>query len=321
MRVKIRQVTDLADLEAFHTVMTAGQAHDYVSLPADPFEELLPRLSEPSTRSERLERFLGTVDDVPVGIMDLRYPLLDNLASAHLDVIVHPDHRGRGHGQALLDYGVTAAQKHGRSRFYLESAVEPAARLITKLGAIAGQQAVRRRLDLTAPLRDRVPVPEGYRLVHYLDRAPEEVVDGVAHLQGRMSTDMPLGDLALEPEAWDAARLRDREDDLIAQGRSSASTAAVHRATGYVAGITDLVFNRRDPGPVGQWATIVDPDHRGHRLGLVLKSWNHHYLLEQSPAAEFINTWNAESNSFMVSVNVALGFEVMERWTEWQLDV
>jgi GNAT superfamily N-acetyltransferase len=321
VEVKIRPVTDLADLRAFHAITSAAHAHDYVSLPAEPFATLLPRLTQPQTRADRVERFLGLEDDVPVGLMDLQLPLLDNVVSAHLDVIVHPDHRGRGHGQALLERGLAEGQRQARSRFYLESSVEPAQRLLTKAGALPAQQAVRRRLDLTAPLHPPSPVPDGYRLVHYRDRAPEDAVDGVAHLQGRMSTDAPVGELGTEPELWDADRLREREDNLLAERRAAVSTAVVHIATNYVAGITDLIVNRDDPTCVDQWATIVDPDHRGRRLGVVLKSWNHPALLEHWPSAAFINTWNAESNTYMVCVNEALGFEVMERWTEWQLDV
>jgi GNAT superfamily N-acetyltransferase len=318
--VKIRQVIDLPDLVAFHAIQEVSYAHDFTFLPADPIAMLLPRLAEPETRSERVERFLGLEGGVPVGLIDLRIPLLDNLTSGHLDVIVAPGHRGRGHGQALLDAGISLLRAHGRSRFYLESAVEAADRLLTKAGALAGQQAVRRTLDLTAALVPRTPVADGYRLVQYLDRAPDEVVDGIAHLQGRMSTDMPLGELDLEPEVWDAERLREREETLLAENRSCLTTVAVHVATGYVAGVTDLIVNREDPACVDQWATIVDPDHRGYRLGMAVKSWNHPYLLEHWPAAAYINTWNAESNTFMVSVNEALGFQVMDRWTEWQLD-
>jgi GNAT superfamily N-acetyltransferase len=319
--VQIHPVTDLGQLRDYHALMAVSHAHDFVLLPMDPFETLLPRLAEPATRTERVERYVGYDGEVPVGIIDLRLTLLDNLSSARLDVIVHPDHRSRGHGQELLEFAVAAGGRHDRKRFFLESSVEPAERLLTKRGALLGQTAARRRLDLTAPLIEPVPVPPGYRLVQYLDRAPEEVAAGIAHLQGRMSTDAPRGESDVEPELWDTARLREREADLLAERRSSITTLVVHDATGYVAGVTDLIVNRDDPACVDQWATIVDPDHRGHGLGVVLKSWNHPYLLEHWPAASFINTWNAESNTFMIRVNEALGFTLMERWSEWQLDV
>ena len=67
--------------------------------------------------------------------------------------------------------------------------------------------------------------------------------------------------------------------------------------------------------------TIVDPDHRGHGLGLVLKTWNHAFLAESAPGVRWVNTWNARSNTFMIRVNEQLGFEPMETWGEHQLDL
>jgi len=55
-------------------------------------------------------------------------------------------------------------------------------------------------------------------------------------------------------------------------------------------------------------------------LGLLLKAHNHRLVREGSPGTRWINTWNAESNPWMVAVNEALGFVPMEYWTEWQLD-
>lgn len=330
--MQINRVTDLASLQQFHHLKNLTLDHDYDRLPGVPIEELLPRHEQPQSATDRVERFLAEEAGHPVGILDLRYPLVENRSGAHLDLVVHPDHRARGLGRELLAFGIAEGQRFGRTRFYLETPSldgddsdgdgdGPAACLLKQAGAIVGQTARRRLLDLSGPLIPAAAVPPDYRLVHYPDRAPEELAAGVAHLLGRMTTDTPQGELSVEPEHWNVARLRDHEAELVAQNRRRITTAAVHVQTGVVAGVTDLVFAVTDPGPVGQWSTIVAPDHRGHRLGLVLKGWNHRYLLEQSPAARFITTWNAESNTYMVSVNEALGFQPMERWTEWQLDL
>jgi GNAT superfamily N-acetyltransferase len=68
-----------------------------------------------------------------------------------------------------------------------------------------------------------------------------------------------------------------------------------------------------------QWDTLVRSDHRGHRLGLLMKLANLRQVRERSPQTRFLNTWNAESNAPMVSVNERLGFVVVEAWEEWQL--
>jgi GNAT superfamily N-acetyltransferase len=123
-----------------------------------------------------------------------------------------------------------------------------------------------------------------------------------------------------EQEKWDAARYRDKERSAIDRKRRRIATAAVHES-GQVAGLTDIGVNAAAPEVGYQWDTIVDPDHRGHGLGLVLKTWNHALLVETVPGVRYLNTWNAASNSFMIRVNEAMGFEPVEDWSEYQLDL
>ena len=40
----------------------------------------------------------------------------------------------------------------------------------------------------------------GYRLVQWGNEAPDELVDDIAYLDGRLIEDAPMGDLAIEPE-------------------------------------------------------------------------------------------------------------------------
>jgi GNAT superfamily N-acetyltransferase len=136
-----------------------------------------------------------------------------------------------------------------------------------------------------------------------------------------MVLDAPMGEMDYEPEKWDAARYRKSEESAMRRRRRRFTTAAVHEGTGAVAGFTEICVSLSQPEAAIQWNTIVDPDHRGRRLGMVLKSWNHRAVVEAEPAVRWISTWNAASNSYMIDVNDALGFRVAEKWTEWQLDL
>ena len=57
-----------------------------------------------------------------------------------------------------------------------------------------------------------------------------------------------------------------------------------------------------------QWQTIVLPEHRGHRLGMLVKVANLDHLRAHEPAVTVIHTGNADSNAPMLRVNVAMGF-------------
>jgi hypothetical protein len=58
--------------------------------------------------------------------------------------------------------------------------------------------------------------------------------------------------------------------------------------------------------------------HRGHRLGLLLKVANLLRLHEREPRIDRIITWNATSNSHMLDINRAMGFELLDEWNTWQ---
>lgn len=324
----IIEVKDLTSLRDHHDVERATCEHDFVALPVDPIEEQVPVIEGHQAAGEHVTYYVAYDDGVPVGALSVVLFTLDNLTAANLDGSVHPDHRRRGHGRRLLEHALDAVRSAGRTRVFVQApwaaAGEegPAFPMLRAAGAQPKLEDVRRLLDLQAfPVGEPLPAPEGYRVVQWVDTAPDEVVDGLAYLLHRMVLDAPMGDLDIEPEQWDRARYRDSEDSARRRHRTRLTTVVVHEASGEVAGMTEIMVHRSQPEVATQWNTIVDPRHRGHRLGMVLKTWNHRALAEHVPEVRWVNTWNAASNTFMIDVNEALGYRVAETWTEWQLDL
>jgi RimJ/RimL family protein N-acetyltransferase len=132
-----------------------------------------------------------------------------------------------------------------------------------------------------------------------------------------MSTDTPRGDLSLEPEIWDAERWREKEDDAFHSGRGRVAAGAVD-ARGHLIAFTDIGVWKQAPDVAEQWNTIVDPDHRGHRLGLAVKIANLRQLRREVPRALRLETWNANDNSRIIAINETLGFQIVERVDEFQ---
>ena len=326
--MELKPVEDVAALRAWHAVDVAARAVDHVGLPADPIEERLPRLDplSPHGGEQALLR-IGCEGGEAVVAVEISLPVHDNLSTASIDVRVRPDRRSRGIGRAAMSAALEETAQLGRTRILVEAPSPyptgpgPADALLRSIGARPALVEVRRLLDLrTAEPIAPPPAPAGYRLVQWRERLPDEHLEDMAHLMHRMSTDAPLGELDWEPEVWDGARFRAKEDAAALRGRVGFGTLAVHEQSGRVAGFTDLGINLNEPITGFQWETIVEPGHRGHGLGFVLKAHNHQQLREQSPVTAWLNTWNAESNAHMVGINERLGFRPVEYWTEWQLD-
>ena len=70
-----------------------------------------------------------------------------------------------------------------------------------------------------------------------------------------------------------------------------------------------------------QSGTLVDPAHRGHRLGLAIKLANHRRVRARTPTCRLLLTGNAGVNAPMNAVNDALGYREIERCVEMQKDV
>ena len=65
-------------------------------------------------------------------------------------------------------------------------------------------------------------------------------------------------------------------------------------------------------------ATLVHPEHRGHRLGLAVKLANLEALAHEAPLVRRIVTGNARVNAPMIAVNDLMGFEVAGAGYFWQ---
>lgn len=272
-------------------------------------------------------------DGAVVGAAGMTLPLSDNLERADVDVSVVPEAWRRGIGSALLDEAVVAARAAGRRILmsWLEgptgldttaaTAFAAAHGFTPRLQEIARAQRAPFDLETAAALEeDARRRASAYRIVQWRDRAPDDLVDELARLNQRMSTDAPVGELDFAEEAWDADRVRSAESRRARMGRQSFATAAL-AADGTMAGVTDVVVATDSDATAFQDLTIVDPRHRGHRLGLLMKAANLRLVLGDRPGIESIWTWNAESNRFMIGVNELLGYRV-EGWSSgYQLDL
>jgi hypothetical protein len=70
-----------------------------------------------------------------------------------------------------------------------------------------------------------------------------------------------------------------------------------------------------------QGDTIVLREHRGHRLGMLLKLANLDHLQRLAPGHPSVTTYNAEENRHMLSVNEDVGFVAWGYEGAWQKEL
>lgn len=80
---------------------------------------------------------------------------------------------------------------------------------------------------------------------------------------------------------------------------------------------TDLQVPRADPRTAHQGGTLVVTEHRGHRLGALVKAAVLREVPATQPGVRRISTYNLDSNTPMVKLNEALGFVPAGQLSAW----
>ncbi|MER7273338.1 GNAT family N-acetyltransferase [Dactylosporangium sp. NPDC000244] len=270
-------------------------------------------------------RFLARQGGEPVGAVQLDLPRHENLDKAHVDIHVRPAHRRRGVGRALFAHAAAVARADGRTRVLGFGPAEPAG-FAESCGMTNGLLDARRRLllaDADEAALDRLYAEgraraAGYRLVHWGDALPEEHVEDLAALDSSFVTETPMGELDYEPERVDAERLRTQHAAFVAWGSRRYEAGLVHEASGRLVAWTAIRVARTVDWHAWQLITLVHPAHRGRRLGIVAKVANLRAMRAAEPAVTTIDTFNAADNSYMIAINEAMGFRLVDHWANWQ---
>ncbi len=267
--------------------------------------------------------FLGTVDGVPVATGSYHASELDNLDVAWFDVQVHPDHRRLGLGSEVLEHLTGAAAALGRTSFGMSCWESPAGDFEgfgrrhgyerKAVGISRRQYLAEVDPSVVRDLHDAALERAGdYELVRTLGRSDEGDLEALAVLTAAIN-DAPKGELDIEDQVFTAGRIRAYETAQSERGDLLHRVVARHRGTGELAGQTVVAVDGERPQYAEQHDTSVVAEHRGHRLGALLKTDMVRWLGETQPQLAEIDTWNAESNSFMIDVNEALGYRVVGR--------
>ena len=147
-----------------------------------------------------------------------------------------------------------------------------------------------------------------YRLQTVVGPIPAELAQGFCDIYNLLNVEMPTGAIELEAARRTPALLADQDEEILEQGRTRVTVLAF-APDGSTVAQTCATTGSVDTG-VDQWSTIVRPDHRGHRLGLAVKTALTRTLQEGFPDHTYVRTQNAETNAPMVAINEAMGFEV-----------
>jgi len=274
--------------------------------------------------------------DLVIGYTTGLAPLGDNPTLSEIGVIVHPSHRRLGTGAELLAWVQRWSIDLGRSTLVssiLAPCPTPTTPVVTAptgdtfpadqpgwlfaahhgytLEQVARVSILRLPVKtLPALKQEALSHADGYRLHTWFGLMPEPWQDGYAALRSRVAFDAPNAGIEVEEEAWDARRVRRdcATDDSV--GVHRVTVAAEHLASGQLVAFTEVYLSNDRPDCGFQGYTFARADHRGHHLGLLVKTAAVEALASTYPRVDHIQTDNAGENAYMLNINHALGYEL-----------
>jgi GNAT superfamily N-acetyltransferase len=221
-----------------------------------------------------------------------------------LDVNVLPEERRKGIGSALLERVLDRCRVLDVQALHSHHTTPAGAAFAARFGFTDGQRIVRALLDLrTAELPAPEP-PDGWRLVTWLRRVPDENLAAFVTARAAMD-DAPSPD-ELDFPTWTAGNVRASEESLALRNREMRVTVAM-RDDGEIGAFTELRVSRGSTlGFTDDTGTVAA--HRGRGLARAVKLESLRRLRDDHPEIELVSTSNAEENAAMRHLNERLGF-------------
>ncbi|MFD4856093.1 GNAT family N-acetyltransferase [Streptomyces atratus] len=245
---------------------------------------------------------------------------------AELELHVHPAERRNGIGSQLLGAAVAGAREEGRRSVIAQvEAGSSGDHFLRAKGLRKVLTLTYARLPLakadTGALRGIVGQPHpGYRLVAWDGAVPHDL-EATFTGSRRAMDDMPMDDTDYGTVVWDVDRVRAAAAAVAARGDLLHTVAAVAASDSTIAGFTELVVPGDGKGDGQHYGTGVLPEHRGHGLARWMKAQSILQARERHPALDGLLADTADSNTYMRSVNDALGYEPTHKSVEYQLDL
>jgi mycothiol synthase len=297
------------DLRAIHEIEEACLPEFSPREPGRSLEETVAFYRHPPATHERHHWLVGSA-----GVAGL---YVHSPTAVYVHLFVAPAHRRQGIGTALLEVARARCAELGVDVLHAHYSTQAGAAFAAQAGAVDGQRDVRSLLELRGAALPKEALPNGWRLVTWTGRVPDDHIDAYVRARAAMD-DAPMPDGVVIP-ADSIDRVRAMEESLALRERELRVTALVSD-DGDVGAFTDLRVSAGSPVAfTDDTATLALLRGRGFARAVKLESLRR--LRDDRPEIELVTTVNAEENRAMRHINERIGFEPIVTTTTAALEL
>ena len=251
-----------------------------------------------------------------------------HLVEGHINV--RPEYRRRGLGTRLLAQLADATKREGRTMMigFTYGTIPAGDAFMRRLGATVGLETHTNQLDLKDLSKGLIPLwlerakerASGFDLILWTNGYPEEDLEAISRVWDSMNR-APRGALQMEDFHFTPEHARDFARSDRERGNEIWSMVVRERATGNLAGFSEVSWHPNRPEVVQQRGTGVLAEYQNLGLGRWLKAAMLEKILGERPQVKRVRTGNADSNSPMLKINTELGFRPYISHQIWQIEL
>jgi len=333
MDCDIRLLTNVDDDPAGFSALVEVSRADYAQRnPGDPLPgpaEIAAEvfITAPDRRGLVLAALVG---DEAVGALSTATesePGDENQVSS-IEVVIKSEFQRQGVATALLAEALPRLIADGQTSILgypcADFATDAAVGLAAKLGLTPRQEERCSRAlvaniddDLMATwIADAVESADGYRIEQWHGLCPPALAEQWSRARVAME-DQPLDGLDLNLYTRNVEQQRQADQARLDSGFVMYRTLAL-APDGRAAGMSEIWVHQERPQIGFQGDTGVMAAHRGHGIGRWLKAANYQLVRRHHPELAIIETYNAQSNPWMLAINVAMAFRPHHIYTGYQ---
>lgn len=151
------------------------------------------------------------------------------------------------------------------------------------------------------------------------EEVPEKMIEEYGQVFTETANQAPLEDLEgqeiLTPELRRHQEAKERSAGTIWITKISVEP------DNRISGLTEILYNPREPHVIYQELTGVKEEYRGRRLGKMLKADMMMLIKDRFPDVNYIATGNAMSNAPMLCINRGMGYKEVKRFETYKFNL